>query len=188
MGTYNLPKFSLDLSETKFGVRLTMALCTESLTTRFFPGTYLILSQHLPRIFKSRCFNQGNLPFCREVQDTEMGHLFEHILLEYLCELKISRGASRAIFRGETWWDWRVSRRGTYFIDIQSFSLDKKLFNEALRKSIKLFNIIIMGRQLPLISPTPPLRPEPSLTPLVAVTAGVKLGKGGRVTRQRYNK
>ena len=142
MECYNLPCFSLEVDETVFGIRLTMELFIENFTTSYFPGTYLTLSRELPRIFKSRCFNRGRLPFRLEVQNTEVGHLFEHILLEYLCQIKLSQGASCAVFKGETWWDWRISRRGTYYIDIQYTRQDKKLFNLALQKTIKLFNEI----------------------------------------------
>lgn len=189
MNNYRLPKFSLEICEAKFGIRLTMVLFMESLTTRYFPGTYLTLSQHLPRIFRSRCFNQGHLPFEQEVQDTEMGHLFEHILLEYLCELKISRGASRAVFKGETWWDWRISRRGTYNIDIQSFNLDRKLFNEALRKAVKLFNFIIMGGGVRLAAPKQlPQSQHTFARTLVPAVVSAGLKKGGRSAGRRYNK
>ena len=182
MECYKLPGFSLEADETAFGVRLTMELYVQNFTTGFFPGTYLTLSRELPRIFKSRCFNKGNLPFRLEVQNTEMGHLFEHILLEYLCQIKLAQGSSRAVFKGETWWDWRVSRRGTYYIDIQYVRFDRNLFTEALEKTIKLFNQII--------APTTPVVPfshAPAVEP-VYVESPVQVKKGGKVTGARYNK
>jgi len=183
MECYKLPNFSLEASETLFGVRLTMELHIESFTTGFFPGTYLTLSRELPRIFKSRCFNEGNLPFRLEVQNTEMGHLFEHILLEYLCQTKLSQGFSRAVFKGETWWDWRISQRGTYYIDIQYARYDKKLFTEALEKTIKLFSQIISptAPSVPLIKPIPVVQSAFAEIP-------VSVKKGGNVSGSRYNK
>ncbi|KKR25220.1 MAG: hypothetical protein UT56_C0002G0034 [Candidatus Levybacteria bacterium GW2011_GWB1_39_7] len=53
------------------------------------PKTFEILNKMLPSIFKSKCYNDKNLPFFIEVRSTEIGHLFEHIMLEYICQLNI---------------------------------------------------------------------------------------------------
>src|SRR5690554_307945 len=55
-----------------------------SATTAAFPHVVSILDQHIPSIFTGTCFNERNVPFREEVIDTELGHLFEHLVIEYL--------------------------------------------------------------------------------------------------------
>lgn len=122
-------------------IRMTSALCV--LNTESMPLTYDILNKELPGIFKSKCFNDGELPFHIEVKKTEIGHLFEHILLEYLCNEKIKSGAKSAKYCGETSWNWKKEKRGLFNIVVSSPISEKEIFYDSLLKSIQLLNKII---------------------------------------------
>jgi hypothetical protein len=98
---------------------------------------------YFPKVLETECFNENNLPFSKEILETEMGHLFEHILLEYLCEEKIECGAKRAVFSGRTDWDWYQHPYGTFEIRVNAGTKDEIFFDAALTKSISLFEKIL---------------------------------------------
>lgn len=120
-----------------------MEVFSPILNTREIPETYTTLEQELPSIFTSRCFNENNFPFDEEVNQTEIGHLFEHIILEYLCLLKIEKGAGEAVFSGETNWNWEREKRGIFHIQIHIGQKDNELIVAAIQKSIVLLEFIM---------------------------------------------
>ena len=120
-----------------------MSLATPYFHTADLPSTYDILKNNLPNVLKTECFNDSGLPFDEEVKNTEIGHLFEHIILEYLCQLKIKEGHGKAIFRGVTNWNWKRDTRGTFHIFIDIDPADVMFLDIALEKSVKLLNIIL---------------------------------------------
>jgi adenosylcobinamide amidohydrolase len=111
--------------------------------TKFLPKTFSILKKNLPRVLSSKCFNDDHLPFVQEVRKTEVAHLFEHILLEHLCQMKISAGAKKAVFNGRTDWNWKKESWGTFNIVIDVNREDWDIFVRAFRKSTDLFNNIL---------------------------------------------
>src|SRR5579859_7486648 len=92
--------FTLSVTHYKNRTQLLMALNIISVSTKDFPNTFDLLEKFLPSILYSQCFNDEKIPFCQEVKQTEIGHLFEHILLEYLCLNKISFGGKKATYSG----------------------------------------------------------------------------------------
>jgi len=102
-----------------------------------------ILKQLLPSIFCCECFNNKNLPFSKELRNTETGHLFEHILLEYMCKIKKTEGFEDVEFKGKTVWDWNVEREGTFHIEVNAGLPDKVIFEKALYLSIALMEFIL---------------------------------------------
>ena len=107
------------------------------------PATFQILRQFLPTILRSKCFNDENKPFFREVLQTEVGHLFEHMLLEYMCKIKVSRGLRKVCVSGVTNWNWRRERYGTFNITIRVGREESEIFLEAFNRSMNLFNVIL---------------------------------------------
>ncbi len=137
------PYFSLNLNQQIDQVVIKMEVLTSVMNTAELPETYHILRQLLPRVLKTRCFNPGNLSFSKEVKQTEIGHLFEHILLEYLCQAKLASGLDEVTVRGDTSWDWINTSRGTFKITINSALEDSQILAESLTKTIKLANLIM---------------------------------------------
>lgn len=135
--------FSLNIKKSLHNTLITMNLFIPVMNTAHIPHTYALLKKMLPTILMSKCFNEENLPFSQEVKKTEIGHLFEHILLEYLCELKLAKGYSEAVYAGRTNWNWKVDPYGTFHIIIDAGSEDTDILPEALERSINLLKIIL---------------------------------------------
>jgi len=142
--------FSLHINLTHGKLFIFMQLHQDIVNTQNLPHTYAILQKTLPTILRATCFNEGNIPFCKEVRRTEIGHLFEHILLEYLCKEKLLAGAKRAMFEGVTDWNWEKEPYGSFHITIPFTEGDADFFPIALKKSMQLLNVILK----PSISPT----------------------------------
>lgn len=85
--------------------------------TSDLPLTYGLLDQKIKSVFYNECFNSYKLPFKVEVQATEIGHLFEHLILEYLKIIAENKGLS-VCFSGETSWDWQKLGYGVFRIDL----------------------------------------------------------------------
>jgi hypothetical protein len=131
--------------------KLTQANITMSLNTNFYhtdhlPNTYSILKNTLPSVLKTQCFNDSDLPFDSEVKNTEIGHLFEHILLEYLCQAKVGNGYKKATFRGVTNWNWKKDEKGTFHIKVAIQPNDLIFLDYAINKTIELVNRILEDR------------------------------------------
>jgi hypothetical protein len=162
--------YSLEVDHKKQSTELTMMLTIPTVNTKYIPLTFAILNESLPSIFDSMCFNDDKLPFIKEVTATEVGHLFEHALLEYLCEEKLARGFSDVEYSGETKWNWREDPRGTFHITISRMENDSDIFQPALAKTIKLINIILQStieKDIPSIHVKPALYNSMAKKPLL---------------------
>src|SRR5260221_1277067 len=135
--------FSLNVDSQKDSIHIQMLMKTSCMTTTSMPETTTILKSILPSILVSRCYNDRNIPFADEVICTELGHLFEHILLEYLCILKIAKGAKEAIFNGWTDWDWIKEPSGTFHITVDAGRDDESIVEEGIQKTTMLFKMIL---------------------------------------------
>ncbi len=129
--------FSLSIYYNTTNTKIVMALFTPIVNTGYIPQTYKILKKYLPSILRSKCFNKYNYPFRKEVKQTEIGHLLEHILLENICLLKKELGLRNPIHNGLTEWNWK-KEPGIFFINIDASYKDKDVFVKALDKSIFL--------------------------------------------------
>lgn len=140
---YDEDLFSLAISFEDQSTYIKMNMRDSRLLTSELPATCSLLQKHLPSIFECKCFNQDGLPFREEVKDTEVAHLFEHILLEYLCKYSLYGGHDDISFRGETSWNWMQESRGIFHIDINAGFKDIFSFQAACVESISLFNKIL---------------------------------------------
>lgn len=120
-----------------------MRLFTPKVTTSRMPQVYEILNNILPNIFTSNCYNDDSLPFAREVLRTEIGHLFEHMVLEYLCHYKLEGGVRHAMYSGITRWNWTKEARGIFHITLSATAKDIGVLGKALDKSIALLHSIL---------------------------------------------
>jgi hypothetical protein len=68
----------------------------------------------LPGLARHRCFNEGGRTFAEELADTEVPHLFEHVVLE----LMAAAGSPRSL-RGETAWDFKLDGRGVFRVSLE---------------------------------------------------------------------
>jgi len=68
----------------------------------------------LPGLASHRCLNDDGRPFAEELADTEVPHLFEHVVLE----LMAVAGSPRSL-KGETAWDFRRDGRGVFRVSLE---------------------------------------------------------------------
>jgi hypothetical protein len=144
--TYNIENsFSLFIQQNTTSARIKMILLKDPVNTADIPYAFDILKNFLPSVLTTECFNDERLPFSQEVRRTEIGHLFEHILLEYMCQLKIAKGHKSAVYAGRTSWNWERDPRGIFHIHINCKLKDADILPFALNKSIALMKIILQN-------------------------------------------
>jgi hypothetical protein len=143
MNTISHPQYYLSWTETNHHWELELVTPAPFHHTSHFPETVSLLDNHLPSILECECFNTEGLPFHQEVKATEMGHLFEHIILEHLCDDKLATGHSSADFSGRTYWDWATNAIGTFHIKISKDQTHLPNFSAILDKSLGLLNSIL---------------------------------------------
>lgn len=132
------PSFSLLISQEVQNTLIIMKLNTTAVNTRYIPNITQLLQFYCPSVLKTHCFNERNLPFRQEVKATEIGHLFEHILLEELCLRKLDCGSSSVVFNGRTNWNWIKEPRGLFHITIDAGFSDQLVFPNALNRAIEV--------------------------------------------------
>jgi hypothetical protein len=135
--------FDLHYTATEVLTVMEMKLRIPELTTAELPKTYHVLNTHLPSIFQCQCFNDKKIPFSKEVLQTEIGHLYEHIVLEYLCDEYCKHALKPTTFSGVTSWDWIKNPKGTFTIELSVGKKQEQLLNKALIKAAQLLNEII---------------------------------------------
>lgn len=157
---YHIEKlFSLNVTQKMRSTKIVMQTHHKYVNTGYIPSVERLLRKHLPTVLLTECYNDDNLPFAREVKSTEIGHLFEHILLEYLCQLKIAKGSDSAAFSGRTSWNWIRDPRGKFHIRLSLGKNDADILPEGLEKTIKLMKIIFETTEtkiLPIHKPVTP--------------------------------
>jgi hypothetical protein len=141
------PYYSLNIKSSAKNWVINGSLFDVPDNTCHLPHTFDLLAQELPCILSATCFNPKNLPFSIELKQTEVGHLLEHILLEYLCEEKINFGAcNSATFDGFT--TWYVDDPSEFKITIEKTAKDNIYFIRALNQSVSLLTKIFSYHEL----------------------------------------
>lgn len=135
-------QYSLDLTIHKKSTIMVMKMTSSILSTEELPLTHTILRKQLPGVLKTRCFNSLRLPFTKEVRQTEIGHLFEHILLQNMLEMKLALGDEKFVLKGTTSWDWKKDSRGTFHIKLNVGAEEQYILYSALDKSNQLLDHI----------------------------------------------
>lgn len=145
--------FSLSIAQKTTSTKIIMQVQHDRIMTSEVPDIVELLNQHLPTVLLTTCYNDDNLPFTVEVKNTEIGHLFEHILLEYLCQLKIAKGHRSAVFSGRTRWNWIRDPKGKFHISLNCGAKDADILPIAIKKTNTLMQLILKNDQtLNLIS------------------------------------
>lgn len=139
------PMFDFVLNQRPDHAEITIQFFTNFYTTNEIPGTISVLQTSLPRIFKHKCFNTGNYAFKKEAANTELGHLFEHILLEFLCIYKYKEGQNDFNLKGLTEWNWLQDPRGIFYISLNTEKNDTFILQQALIQTQKLMETILLS-------------------------------------------
>lgn len=136
---YSSSTFTLSLKKMASTTRLQMNILLPIVNTRDLPSTYSFLKKNFPDVLLTECFNDLNLPFSKEVTATELGHLFEHILLVNICKAKVRAGFKNVVVNGRTEWNWIKDPQGVFHILIDIGKKDVNILVRALKKTIELF-------------------------------------------------
>jgi len=136
--------FSLAIMQKTNSTKIVLQALSNQIDTAHLPSIVDQLQRHLPSVLLTTCFNDENLPFLVEVKKTEIGHLFEHILLDYLCQLKIAKGYNSAVFSGRTRWNWIKEPRGKFHIRLNCGTKDADIFPLAIEKTIALMKTLLL--------------------------------------------
>lgn len=105
--------------------------------TRQLPGFVEAVLESMPELRFHKCENDRNLTFADELFDTEIAHVFEHVLLEIIGQ--IDTKAYR--IKGWTNWDWKNSPRWTYEISLRY--RDSRVVFNALSRALTMFDVLI---------------------------------------------
>lgn len=136
---YNSDYYKILLFPNEKLLEIKLEMLTPYVNTSKLRHTYNFFEKNLPSILKSQCFNENNYNFSQEIINTELGHLFEHILLENLCKEKLLNGHKNASFSGYTSWNWKIEKPGNFNIKINIEPADKIYLDSALEKTCELF-------------------------------------------------
>ena len=121
------------------------------LTMDAFPNSRKVLRKFLPSIFKCKCYNPKNQSFYKESKNTEIAHLLEHILLEFMCMEKV-RYTDEISYSGKTSWNQK-KMTGYFKVEIECSLTDYTIFTKALDKSIKLMDLILADEKVTNLTP-----------------------------------
>jgi hypothetical protein len=146
--TYSSPHFWLSYQTSDRETLIEMQMKSKIWSTQDLPQTSVFLNQKFPSVMQTRCFNENNLPFKEEVKNTEMGHLFEHVLLQNLYLIKSSAGHKQVTFNGRTYWNWGEHAQGHFKIVIDSGISDSAYFASALENTIELTEDLFLTAQV----------------------------------------
>ena len=141
--SFNSPFFGLKIRQTRKVTVIDMQVHSPIVNTCEIPETLEFLKTNYPGVLKTQCFNDKDLPFSVEVKQTEIGHLFEHILIENLCALKIKGGSKSAVFNGTTSWNWQKNPYGSFQIWIDIGKKNLPLLIDGLKITIGLTKQLI---------------------------------------------
>ncbi len=92
------------------------------------------LFEIIPSIRFHKCDNDECLSFEVEAQDTEIPHLFEHLVIEL--QVKAMGGS----LSGETSWDWTQDPRGCFHVKVDY--RNRQLALAAVRLAVRIINAI----------------------------------------------
>lgn len=146
--------FSLNYQINKRGINIIFNSNISS--TSSLPLTRPILMAYLPTILSCKCFNDSDAPFHEEILNTPLGHLFEHILINCMAQIKLTT-SDIAIFNGRTYWHADDSNPQTFFIKISCKNYDLPIFIKSLPCAINIMNKIILSAQTQRVESTPVL-------------------------------
>lgn len=140
--TLSSPSFSLLVTTFHSKTKIEMKVLNGIVKTRNLQKLNEVLGEHVPTIFESKCINKNGLTFEAEVADTQIGHLYEHMVLEFLCQIKVANGYNRAIYSGLTSWNLQAQDRGCFNISLNAGVTDWSYLVYSIRKASFLLNKI----------------------------------------------
>lgn len=140
---HSSPFFTLDIAQSTQKTNITMKMNIPVVNTSNLLHTLSFLQKHSPRVLNTQCFNDKNLAFHSEVKATEIGHLFEHLLISELYLKKVSLGHTNVVFNGVTSWNWLKDPHGLFHIVIDIGKKEAHLLMQVIKKVIQLMEKLL---------------------------------------------
>lgn len=145
MTSYSSNNFRVTGMQMAEKVMLVQEIYNPAIYTKDLPATVEVLSKNVPSIFANRCYNGRKFSFKKEVENTEVGHLFEHLILECLKILAFGK-YGKADFKGQTFWDWKTEKERKFNIVVYSDQNYKDIFEIALKRAVVIMEEIYKHR------------------------------------------
>jgi hypothetical protein len=93
-------------------IRLTVEMPDpDRILTSQAPHLPRLLFRLFPHLATHRCDNGQGYTFRRECRETEIPHLFEHLIIELQAQAQPVE-----VLRGETQWNWGIDPRGRFYV------------------------------------------------------------------------
>lgn len=143
--TYSSPLFDINVFVRSDHTYIFTKFFTDSLTTFHYPETHAVLKEQLPQVLETVCHNELNLPFCEEVKNTELAHLFEHIVIQLLANARESMNSYKD-YSGETCWNWNEDELGVFHVHLSSNIEDMDIIEDVCRVSVGILNDILVSK------------------------------------------
>ena len=124
----------LDINYLKNKTTVNLFIIPELAYTKLIPDFSHKVLCSLPELKDHNCINDNGHEFEKELDNTELAHAFEHIMMEL-----ISKNDPKMSFI-EAWtsWNWKENERHTYTIDFKY--TNKKVFQKALNQTLNILN------------------------------------------------
>lgn len=122
----------------------------------------------LPSLREHICYNRSGLPFVEELENTELGHVFEHVMLAILER----RGLCAS---GQTTWNWHRDPIGTYHVTIATGK--KHLVKESVLVAQVILTNALVGPVLPIRLPEARTVPRQQPLPVYRLTKANSRGR-----------
>ena len=103
---------AIDFQQGKSFIALLVS--PDSIKTSQMPGFREAILSKMPELRFHKCDNGLGNSFADELLDTEVAHVFEHVLIEIISQMD----GSVDNIRGLTTWNWRKDPRWLYRIEI----------------------------------------------------------------------
>ncbi|MFZ5376821.1 MAG: hypothetical protein ACOZAN_04120 [Patescibacteria group bacterium] len=135
--------FSFNGKKTGKGWYFEFMVDARFVNTRQFPNTINIIKLMVPGVLDTECFNEAGETFEDEVCHTEIGHLFEHILLHLLTKKQVEQGLDSVVYEGNTSWNWKKNPRGNFSIRIWGPKVEEQIFTNLVLEAARVIDKII---------------------------------------------
>jgi hypothetical protein len=144
---YSSDCFSYAGKKTGYGWDFHCKVDGTTVNTREFPRTLSILKEMIPGVLQTQCFNEHNDPFILEVTKTEIGHLFEHVLLYLLLQEQMKKGLDKIVYEGKTSWNWRKNPRGDFWVRIWGPKIAASKFQKLIDQATSIIEIVMSSNK-----------------------------------------
>jgi hypothetical protein len=139
----NTPHFDVKADVKEHITKAIMIIKDGYATTGSYPNTETILKKYFPQVLDTKCYNKDDIPFSRELKNTETAHLLEHIIIQKLAYRRFDVSGFDKVYRGETIWAINESPLKKFVVVLNSTISDMDILPDILKESSILLDAIM---------------------------------------------